>query len=474
MDNDPDINFYNDIQRLYADNSPYLYEDHLSTSLSKLANQPNFGLFHINIRSLAAHKDELAALLKMLNYQFPVVGMTETWLTDITSSLYNIDGYVGEFNNRCIGEKGGGVGTFVKSHIPYCRREEFCVSDAFTETIFIEFDKDSLGTDKSVIVGVIYRPPNTDPRQFVLNLSDILDSIGKERKPSYFMGDFNLDLLKCDEHAPTMEYLNILYANSYLPMITRPTRVTQKPATLIDNIFTNNVSSTDHYLNGILLNDITDHFSVYHITNKTVQSKETICIHRRKMNDSCKQEFLNNLNTCDWNHAMDTDNAQEAYTKFSQTYQSIYDRCFPKYVVKKRYDNKIPWLSDALRKSINHKNKLYKKAKKYRTAKTEIEYRKYKAKLKSILKSAEKKHFQEIFLKYKGNLHRTWSVIKQLINRNKEMKVNNNFFHNGKTITNGNQIVNLFNDFFVNIGPTLANKIQRLTFLQAITWKMHV
>ena len=127
-----------------------------------------------------------------------------------------------------------------------------------------------MGTDKSVIVGVIYRPPNTDPRQFILNLSDILDSIGEERKLSYIMGEFNLDLLKCDEHAPTLEYLNVLYANSYLPMITRPTRVTQKSATLIDNIFTNNASSTDHYLNGILLNDITDHFPVYHITNKTV------------------------------------------------------------------------------------------------------------------------------------------------------------------------------------------------------------
>ena len=110
MENDPDINFYSDIQRLYADNSPYLYEDHLNTGLSKLANQPNFGLFHINIRSLAAHNGELAALLKMLNYQFPVVGMTETWLTDITSSLYNIEGYVGEFNNRCTGEKVEKVG----------------------------------------------------------------------------------------------------------------------------------------------------------------------------------------------------------------------------------------------------------------------------------------------------------------------------------------------------------------------------
>ena len=56
---------------------------------------------------------------------------------------------MGEFNKRCTGEKGGGVGIFVKYHIPYCRREEFCVSHAFTKTIFIEFDKDSLGTDKN-------------------------------------------------------------------------------------------------------------------------------------------------------------------------------------------------------------------------------------------------------------------------------------------------------------------------------------
>ena len=57
-------------------------------------------------------------LLQMLNYQFPIIGLTETWLTDTTSSLFNIDGYVGEFNNRCSGDRGGGVGIFVKSHIP--------------------------------------------------------------------------------------------------------------------------------------------------------------------------------------------------------------------------------------------------------------------------------------------------------------------------------------------------------------------
>ena len=35
------------------------------------------------------------------------------------------------------------------------------------------------------------------------------------------------------------------------------------------------------------------------------------------MNDSCKQQILNSLNICDWNHVKETNDAQEAYSKFS-------------------------------------------------------------------------------------------------------------------------------------------------------------
>ena len=40
---------------------------------------------------------------------------------------------------------------------------------------------------------------DTDTMQFGLKFSDILDIIGKERKVSYIMGGFSLDLWKCDE-----------------------------------------------------------------------------------------------------------------------------------------------------------------------------------------------------------------------------------------------------------------------------------
>ena len=57
-------------------------------------------------------------------------------------------------------------------------------------------------------------------------------------------------------------------------------------------------------------------------------------------------------------------------------------------------------------------------------------------------------------------MKKTWKIIKNIISRNKQNSPTESFVDNGKTITDKNAIVQKFNDFFVNIGPTLASKIQ--------------
>ena len=51
------------------------------------------------------------------------------------------------------------------------------------------------------------------------------------------MGDFNIDLLNMSTHQSTNDYIDINFTNSFLPLITKPTRITSTTATLIDNIF---------------------------------------------------------------------------------------------------------------------------------------------------------------------------------------------------------------------------------------------
>ena len=46
------------------------------------------------------------------------------------------------------------------------------------------------------------------------------------------MGDFNLDLLHYDDHAPTQEFMDSLFSHMFFPLITRPTRITSHSATL--------------------------------------------------------------------------------------------------------------------------------------------------------------------------------------------------------------------------------------------------
>ena len=58
-----------------------------------------------------------------------------------------------------------------------------------------------------------------------------------------------------------------------------------------------------------------------------------------------------------------------------------------------------------------------------------------------------------------NNLSKVWAIIKQIINRKKGSKINEKFIHNNWAITDLKAISNGFNNYFVNIGLTLASKI---------------
>ena len=118
----------------------------------------------------------------------------------------------------------------------YCELPEFHMVCEYIECVFVKIN--CMGHD--FIVGVVYRPPNSNISDFNDSIHDILEKVSSY--PCYIMGDFNLDLLKHELHRPTEKFLDIMYANSYIPIINRPTRVTRDTCTLIDNIFTNNIS----------------------------------------------------------------------------------------------------------------------------------------------------------------------------------------------------------------------------------------
>ena len=49
----------------------------------------------------------------------------------------------------------------------------------------------------------------------------------------------------------------------------------------------------------------------------------------------------------------------------------MYNKLFPKIRIKRKYNNKKPWLSEGLKNSIKQKNKLYIKCKKVNSARND-------------------------------------------------------------------------------------------------------
>ena len=92
------------------------------------------------------------------------------------------------------------------------------------------------------MTGIICRPPNQITAAFVDKLNDILSIITRGNKQCYIMGDFNLDLLQYNDNVLTQEFVNHLFSYAFYPLISKPTRITSHTATLVDNIFTNDLT----------------------------------------------------------------------------------------------------------------------------------------------------------------------------------------------------------------------------------------
>ena len=245
------------------------------------------------------------------------------------------------------------------------------------------------------------------------------------------------------------------------PLISKPTRVTTNSATLIDHILTNNFDVQCKHKQGILCNSITDHYAVFHITNHSgAIVEQSNCVLKRDYRYSNILKFKESLAEIQWDKILNEKEAQTAYNSFSNILTHEYNRCFPIRKNSKKYCIKKPWLTSALKESIKIKNKLYVSRNRGDDPEQRIaHYKAYRNKLHHLLKAAERQHYQDLLMVHKSNLKKSWQVIKMIINKRKCSPTRSKFKYNGSVIEDGKIIANKFNDFFINVGPSLAKKI---------------
>ena len=90
----------------------------------------------------------------------------------------------------------------------------------------------------NIIVGCIYRNPIMDLNEFnCYYLNPLLEKLAKEQKTLFLVGDFNVDLLKYEQHKVTNEFLDCLSPNVFLAYIIQPTRITSLQSLLLTIFF---------------------------------------------------------------------------------------------------------------------------------------------------------------------------------------------------------------------------------------------
>ena len=105
----------------------------------------------------------------------------------------------------------------------------------------------------------MYRPPQSKEKEFLKDYSKLNEIIGQQKDKEIVIGiDHNMDFLKASKHTNTQKFMEYNLEINMLPVISKPTRITDTSATLIDNILISG-KLQQAYHSGIIISDLSDH-----------------------------------------------------------------------------------------------------------------------------------------------------------------------------------------------------------------------
>ena len=218
----------------------------------------SFSVFHINICSIKFFFESFNTFLFSLDFTLSIICSLETWFDGSDNFIYNFSNYTST-NRKRSDRRDRSVPVYIHSSLKFKTRPDLVTNCRDIESIALEMITEK--TYNTVLHSVLHRPPNGHFGHFENFLTFFLNT-NNFHKSFYFEGDFNINLLDNNLNKKVQYYLNVIYQNSFIPIISKPTRVTRKPSTITNHILTNLFVNTN-FKTFILKIDISGHFSVF-------------------------------------------------------------------------------------------------------------------------------------------------------------------------------------------------------------------
>ena len=437
-------------------------------SLNAQSLNAKFNSILIAIERLKSMKCCLSAIC----IQEAFFGDNESPITE----LYKIPDYELIPQSSKLGQNGGLV-IYLHTDFKYVIRKPLCVKSELWECLVIDVKADHM--KKTITLANVYRAPRTlqaHIETFRKGISSLIKKMGTPNKYQLLCGDYNLDLLKVHKNTTSTDFFYTLVRQQFAPQITLPTRKdeTRQAFTLIDNIFfrspPNSYLPVHNISSRILTDKISDHFACvasFDILNPTFEIPKYV--YRRDFSDENMETFSNDLKAQDLPSLIGSidSNPEETYDIFHKRLTDTRDKCMP--LKKQRFQRKrhkiTPWITPAIIKSVDTKNKLYLAFQRLpystqaRKEKRE-EFKEYEKVLNGVIRAQKKMHYSEEFGKNINDIKGTWKSIKNILNKNKKLSYfPKKFIFEEKELEDPKEIADGFNKFFTEIGPNLAEKL---------------
>lgn len=194
---------------------------------------------HTNVRSLVPKIDEVNQTLQ--KYDLDVLCVSESWLSEpVQNRVLIFPGYKiirkdrpktpGQHNRAAA--RGGGVAILHRSDLTVTTLP--ISTSGPCETLWVNV---SGRGRRSATVGVVYRPPHGPVIPAVEDITEQLRTALTNGKPTFCLGDFNINLL-CPNGPGVRRYQTALSELNLYQLIRTPTHL-EPSETLIDHIITN-------------------------------------------------------------------------------------------------------------------------------------------------------------------------------------------------------------------------------------------
>ena len=417
----------------------------------------------LNTRSMVNKWDVIKA--QFVNSNLHIISFTETWLHEkLPSGFFNLsndydfirqDRGWSEPNSNII-KKGGGVGTYIRNSLNYSENTHKHLNRN-SRNIESQWISILQKPNKTILLCNTYRPPQGNIERFLEIIEENLNDIDLTKVELILMGDLNIDVL--DKKNPaTKKLLDIIKQYGLKQLIKEPTRYAEAKHSCIDLFITN---SDIISRSGVTNVHLSDHQMIL-LTRKKMKMKRKSCdFIGRSYRNYNKEDFQRKLQESSWNEFNTTNDVSEKWSYLINKISLEIEKTCPlkKFKIKQI---KEPWPSPDLIELIKDKDKALKTAKKEKDPNLWKEAKRIRNNCTRRLRQARADYISENLNNNAGDQKKFWRNIQGLIpNKGTKTSDINLIDQISKSEIPYDETASFINDFFVDIGPSLAQNCDR-------------